>query len=98
MNPPLLVGLFTACLAGSTLAQPPARAARPEAIKVEPPSWWPGHSINPVRVMVRGRNLAGARIENASPGLEAGPVPGQPARARPFRPPADEPEGQPRPS
>jgi glycosidase len=62
------------CIAGSAHAASPPKAARPEAIKVEPPSWWPGHSINPVRVMVRGRNLAGARIESGSPGLEAGPV------------------------
>ena len=74
MRSPLLVCFFAVCLAGSALAESPAKAARPEAIKVEPPSWWPGHSINPVRVMVRGRNLAGARIESASPGLRAGPV------------------------
>ena len=36
-------------------------AAPPEVTKVEPPSWWIGHSINPVRVLIRGRNLEGAR-------------------------------------
>jgi hypothetical protein len=65
---------FAACLAGPAMGQPPAKAARPEAIKVEPPSWWPGHSINPVRVLIKGRNLAGARIEGASAGLVAGAV------------------------
>jgi glycosidase len=40
-------------------------AAAPEVTKVEPPSWWPGHSLNPVRVLVRGRNLAGARVTGA---------------------------------
>ncbi len=30
--------------------------------KVEPPSWWAGHTINPVRLLVRGRNLQGARV------------------------------------
>ncbi|HEX8091344.1 MAG TPA: alpha-amylase family glycosyl hydrolase, partial [Blastocatellia bacterium] len=46
----------------------------PEVLKVEPPSWWAGHSINPVRVMIRGRNLAGARVEAAGAGLRmAGP-------------------------
>ena len=74
MRSPLLACFFAACLAGSALGEPTAKAARPEAIKVEPPSWWPGHSINPVRVMIGGRNLAGARIESASPGLQAGPV------------------------
>src|SRR5262249_18996977 len=35
----------------------------PEVHKIEPPSWWPGHSINPVRVLIRGRGLAGATVE-----------------------------------
>ena len=36
-------------------------AAQPSVTKVEPPSWWPGHSWNPVRVLVRGSALQGAR-------------------------------------
>jgi glycosidase len=51
-----------------------AGAAPPEITKVEPPSWWPGHSIDPVRLLVRGRNLAGAELTSAGPGLEAGAV------------------------
>jgi glycosidase len=47
-------------------------AGRPEVVKVEPPSWWPGHSINPVRLLVRGKGLSGARVEAAEPGLETG--------------------------
>ena len=35
----------------------------PVVEKVEPPNWWPNHSINPVRVLIRGRNLAAARLE-----------------------------------
>jgi len=50
-----------------------ALAATPEVTKVEPPGWWPGHSLNPVRVLVRGRNLAGARVA-ATAGLRAGNV------------------------
>jgi neopullulanase len=34
----------------------------PEVLKVEPPNWWAGHMINPVRLLVRGRNLNGARV------------------------------------
>ncbi|HET7294461.1 MAG TPA: alpha-amylase family glycosyl hydrolase [Vicinamibacteria bacterium] len=49
-------------------------SARPEVTKVEPPSWWPGHSLNPVRLLLRGRNLAGARFEGAAAGLSFGPV------------------------
>ena len=46
-------------------------AAAPEVTKVEPPNWWAGHTINPVRLLIRGRNLAGASIDNAGPGLHA---------------------------
>ncbi len=30
--------------------------------KVDPPSWWATHTINPVRLLVRGTNLQGARV------------------------------------
>jgi glycosidase len=29
----------------------------PQIGKVEPPSWWAGHTVNPVRLLVRGTNL-----------------------------------------
>src|SRR5262249_46976106 len=31
--------------------------------KLDPPNWWSGHSINPVMVLIQGKNLAGARVE-----------------------------------
>src|SRR5439155_16634215 len=34
----------------------------PSVTKVEPPSWWARHSINPVRLLVQGENLTGARV------------------------------------
>src|ERR1041384_4533446 len=37
----------------------------PEILKVDPPSWWVGSSMNPVRVMIRGGDFAGARGEGA---------------------------------
>ncbi len=40
-----------------------AHAQAPQAVKVEPPSWWSGSSLNPVRVMIRGQNLTNAKIE-----------------------------------
>jgi len=43
-------------------AQESAGGAAPTVTKVEPPDWWVGHSINPVRLLVRGRHLAGARV------------------------------------
>lgn len=35
---------------------------KPEIEKIEPPNWWAGHSINPVRLMVRGKNFEGAVV------------------------------------
>ena len=56
-------------------ARPAApRAAAAQVTKVEPPSWWPGHSVNPVRLLVRGSGLAGARVVAAGDGLAAGAV------------------------
>ncbi|MFQ5738649.1 MAG: alpha-amylase family glycosyl hydrolase [Acidobacteriota bacterium] len=40
--------------------------------KVEPPNWWVGHSLNPVRLLVQGRNLGAARVESSSPKLKIG--------------------------
>ena len=37
-------------------------AQSPEILKVDPPSWWMGSSINPVRLLIRGKNLHGARV------------------------------------
>jgi glycosidase len=44
----------------------------PAVLKVEPPNWWVGHSINPVRVLIRGSNLRGARVEAVGDGLQTG--------------------------
>src|SRR5690349_4073027 len=44
-------------------------AQTPSVEKIEPPSWWTQSTINPVRVMIRGRDLTGARIESTTPGL-----------------------------
>ncbi len=37
-------------------------AQEPTIEKVDPPNWWGQHSINPVRVLIRGTNLTGARL------------------------------------
>ena len=47
-------------------------AAPPDVIKVEPPGWWIGHSINPVRLLIRGHNLIGARAIPSGAGIAAG--------------------------
>jgi glycosidase len=46
----------------------------PQVLKVEPPGWWAGHSINPVRVLIRGKDLRDARVEVTGAGLTAGPA------------------------
>jgi neopullulanase len=46
----------------------------PEVFKVEPPNWWAGHSVNPVRLLIRGRNLSGARVEATNSRLKIGSV------------------------
>src|ERR1035438_5979493 len=38
-------------------------AAPPKVSGVEPPNWWVGHSHNPVRLLISGQNLSGARVE-----------------------------------
>lgn len=46
-----------------------AAAGTPPAVtRVEPPNWWPGHTLNPVRLLISGSGLAGARVE-APPGF-----------------------------
>jgi neopullulanase len=55
--------LLLACHAGRASAQNHA----PHVTKIEPPSWWAGHTINPVRLLVRGRDLKSANVA-AEPG------------------------------
>ena len=43
---------------------------KPEVLKVEPPNWWADHSINPVRLLIRGRSLAASRIEPVGSGIK----------------------------
>jgi len=48
-------------------------------LKVEPPSWWAEHTINPVRLLVWGTNLHGARVSAMRAGTEASAVVVNPA-------------------
>ncbi len=71
------VALLTVLTLGGLLPGPALAAApaKPAVLKVEPPSWWPGHTLNPVRLMVRGTGLSGARVEApAGSGLSIGLV------------------------
>lgn len=51
--------MLLACAVGAARAA----AQAPVVEKVDPPNWWARHSVNPVRLLIRGRNLAGARVE-----------------------------------
>jgi glycosidase len=74
---PFLHFIFAlACLAASAHAQ---NAPAPSVSKVEPPSWWAAHTINPVRLLVRGANLHGARITSTHRGIETSAVVVNPA-------------------
>ena len=44
--------------------------ANPAVTKVEPPNWWAGYSINPVRLLIRGSGLTGATV-TTSAGMSA---------------------------
>jgi glycosidase len=39
-----------------------APPSAPTVLKVDPPFWWTGHTINPVRLLIRGANLKGAKV------------------------------------
>jgi len=41
-------------------------AAPPVVTKVEPPNWWPDHTISLVRMLINGSGLSGARVTAAS--------------------------------
>jgi len=58
----LWILLWAACVSAQTVT------------KVDPPSWWANHSINPVRLLVRGTNLSGARVSSANRSLRVSKV------------------------
>src|SRR6185503_6025435 len=47
-------------------------AQGPEILKVDPPSWWVGSTVNPVRLLIHGKNFRGARVEAIGPGVNIG--------------------------
>jgi glycosidase len=53
---PAFAVFFISALVSATAAQAPVIE------KVEPPGWWADHSIDPVRIMVRGANFRGVRV------------------------------------
>lgn len=67
-----LASLIFLLIASASLSA--VQAAAPVVLKVDPPNWWVGHSINPVRLLIRGRNFHGARVEAVGSGLKTGLV------------------------
>jgi glycosidase len=45
-------------------------AQSPTVSKVEPPNWWANHTINPVRLLVRGENFQNARVVSKNSNLK----------------------------
>jgi glycosidase len=48
-----------------------AFAQSPSVEKIDPPNWWTGMQINPVRVLIRGKNLNDAVVKADGVGLKA---------------------------
>jgi len=68
-KPKVALALGVICfLSVSAFAQTPA------VTKVDPPSWWANHTINPVRLLIWGKNLEGARVTSSNPALRASRV------------------------
>jgi len=59
---------FIFCFAVSVFAQAPS------VTKVDPPTWWARHTINPVRLLVRGTNLKDAKVRSLNPQLRVSEV------------------------
>ncbi|MDQ2855337.1 MAG: alpha-amylase family glycosyl hydrolase [Acidobacteriota bacterium] len=64
-------GMMLLALMASAAIVGAAQSGAPQVMKIDPPSWWVGHSINPVRVLIHGSNLGSARI-SAPDGLRVG--------------------------
>jgi glycosidase len=61
----LLVSAALLILANFVCAQ-----SSPVITKVEPPNWWANHTINPVRLMVRGENLQNSSVKSLNDSLK----------------------------
>ena len=62
-----LASAYSFIPAAPTVVSGAPQSGPPAVTKVEPPFWWAGHTINPVRLLVRGRNLAGAKVRSLNP-------------------------------
>ena len=76
MNSPLCSNLSCALILSVNLLAFGSRAlaSTPVVEKVEPPNWWLGQSLNPVRLLVRGRDLSGAQVQISDRDIQVGNV------------------------
>ena len=66
---PALKGLASALLIVMAAAVSCYAQGVPQVQKVEPPSWWAGSSMNPVRLLIRGSGLKNVRVRIAGAGV-----------------------------
>jgi len=57
---------FSLAAESSAVDQQPA----PQVEKVEPPNWWANHSIDSIRLLVRGANFQNAKVASANKSLK----------------------------
>jgi glycosidase len=72
LGSPLRVVLLCSLLAPAAVNA--VAQSAPSVIKVDPPSWWANHTINPVRILVRGQKLSGARVSSGDPALRVSKI------------------------
>jgi glycosidase len=65
----LVILAFGLAGAGTVSAAWAANSRAPRVEKVDPPNWWVGHTLNPVRLLVRGANLHQARVTATTAGV-----------------------------
>ena len=46
-----------------------SQSIAPQIFKVDPPSWWARSSANPIRLLIRGRNLADSQVQLSTIGV-----------------------------
>lgn len=59
-------------------------SAPPSIDRVEPPGWWAGHSLNPIRLLLSGQNLKGVTAWTEAHGVRIADVTETPSGSRIF--------------
>jgi glycosidase len=67
--------LFVVVLISLGVASVCSAQTQPIVSRVEPPSWWTGSTLNPVRLLISGKNLKGARVQVVGRGIRVASPP-----------------------